>query len=508
MAAEGMRIAVVGGGISGVAHAHVLQKNGFEVVVFEKAAEVGGVWALTYPGVRLQNLDFHYHLSDFAWPSRPDPHPTGEQIRAYWAAAVSALRLDVRREHTVVSCEEKEGGWIVTTEHRGERAEHAFDYLVLAAGQYSEGKLRPAFEGEATFGGRIGTERDVKSLDDFAGQRVVVVGFGKSALDMATLAATNGAAAVHHVFRTPRWALPMQLLGLHSSWVLFNRFGSVMMTSWAHPTAIERFLHRRLAPGIRVFWRSIAALIRWQCRRAARGAGAEGAARIAKVLPPHELLPDLRSAAALLPEAYLPSVAKGAIEPHHGELAGFDEDGVRLLDGARIACDRVLLCVGSGSPRFPFLPERYRAILEAEPDGPQLYRHLVHPRIPSIGFAGFNHGFMHVAAAELGAQWLACRLRGELELPAPEEMERSIAHVRSWKREHITFEPSRSVAINTRYQQYLDILCADLGVSPYRKLPNVVAEVFARYGASDYAGVTEEVRRGTKRPLKPAPLHT
>lgn len=503
-----MRIAVVGGGISGIAHAHVLQKNGFEVVVFEKAAEVGGVWALTYPGVRLQNLDFHYHLSDFAWPFRPDPHPTGEQIRAYWAAAVSALELDVRLEHTVVSCEEKDGGWNVIIEHRGARAEHAFDYLVVAVGQYSEGKLRPTFEGEARFGGRVGTERDVKSLDDFAGQRVVVVGFGKSALDMATLAASNGAAAVHHVFRTPRWALPIRMLGVHASWVLFNRIGSMMMTSWVHPTAPARFLHGPLGPGIQMFWRSVAALIRWQCRGAARGAGAEGAARIAKVLPAHPLLPDLRSAAALLPEAYLPAVARGAIEPHHSELARFDEGGVHLLDGTRIACDRVLLCVGSGSPCFPFLPERYRALLEAEPDGPQLYRHVVHPHIPNIGFAGFNHGFMHVPATELGAQWLACLLRGELELPAPEAMERCIEHVRRWKREHIAFEPSRSMAINTRYQQYLDVMCVDLGVSPYRKLPNVVAEIFARYGASDYAGVTEEVLRGKKRPLKPAPLHT
>ena len=59
---------------------------------------------------------------------------------------------------------------------------------------------------------------------------------------------------------------------------------------------------------------------------------------------------------------------------------------------------------------------------------------------------------------------------------------------------------SRSCAINTRYQQYLDILLNELGVSPYRKLPNVVAEVFARYGAVDYAGVTEQVlKRGPEK---------
>jgi hypothetical protein len=32
----------------------------------------------------------------------------------------------------------------------------------------------------------------------------------------------------------------------------------------------------------------------------------------------------------------------------------------------------------------------------------------------------------------------------------------------------------------------------ELGVSPYRKLPNPLAELFSRYEASDYKGVYEE----------------
>lgn len=48
-------------------------------------------------------------------------------------------------------------------------------------------------------------------------------------------------------------------------------------------------------------------------------------------------------------------------------------------------------------------------------------------------------------------------------------------------------------------------------MSPYRKLPNVFAEVFGKYGASDYAGVVEEylAGRGRRRePLRPLPLRT
>ncbi|KIG11965.1 hypothetical protein DB30_02266 [Enhygromyxa salina] len=82
-------------------------------------------------------------------------------------------------------------------------------------------------------------------------------------------------------------------------------------------------------------------------------------------------------------------------------------------------------------------------------------------------------------------------IRGELVLPPIEQMEAAIEHVRAWKRAHINFEPSRSCAVSTRFQQYIDILLAELGVSPYRK-PHLLAELFSRYEAADYAGIIDE----------------
>jgi dimethylaniline monooxygenase (N-oxide forming) len=43
---KGMPIAIIGAGISGITTAHILQKNGFQAVVFEKAKKMGGVWAV------------------------------------------------------------------------------------------------------------------------------------------------------------------------------------------------------------------------------------------------------------------------------------------------------------------------------------------------------------------------------------------------------------------------------------------------------------------------------
>ncbi|MGH7804146.1 MAG: hypothetical protein ACREQJ_07340 [Candidatus Binatia bacterium] len=148
-------------------------------------------------------------------------------------------------------------------------------------------------------------------------------------------------------------------------------------------------------------------------------------------------------------------------------------------------------------------------VLEADEDGPQLYRHVVHPSLPSLAFAGYNHGFMHVPSAEIGALWLAALWQGKLELPSQSEMEKVVEHVRSWKRAHINFEPSRSCAVSTRFQQYLDIMLADLGISPYRKLPNVIAEVFSPYRPDDYRGVVDEfLAHSPERRYQPSPLST
>lgn len=505
------RVAIVGAGISGLAHADVLTRCGFECVLFERAPKLGGVWAHTYPGVTLQNNAAGYHLSSFPWPFPPDLHPTGTQILRYLDALVAARGFDVRLQHEVVSAREREGGWdvalrITRPEGEEERTER-FDHLLVSIGQYTEGKHRLNLPGEEEFPGRVITERELDDLALFDGARVAVVGFGKSALDMATFAAPR-AKAVHHVFRTPRWTIPRTVFGVHFSKLLFNRFSSIMMPSWAHPSALERLLHRKKWV-VRGFWTNLQNLFAFLARRQARGHGEAGEARLAEVLPDHGLVTDLRSAAALVPDNYYELIGRGTIQPHRGKTARLSAEGLHLANGQVIAADVVVLSVGSKSPSFPFLAPELRALLEGEPDGVQLYRHVVHPRIPSLAFAGYNHGFLHIPAAEVGALWLAALWQGKLELPPVEEMESAVEHVRTWKRQNITFEPSRSCAVSTRFQQYLDIMLADLGVSPYRKLPNPLAEIFAPYEARDYAGVVDEfLAHSPERRYRPSKLRT
>jgi dimethylaniline monooxygenase (N-oxide forming) len=517
-----MRIAVIGSGISGIAAASVLQRERHELVLFEREAEAGGVWARTYPGVTLQNIASHYHISDFPWPFEPDLHPTAEQIHRYVLAAIEFFELDVRLEHEVVELEELAGqaGWRVHGRSpKGDFVEE-FDFVLLAVGQYTQPKSH-AWEqlpGRAQFSGRIVDERSIDDTSVFTGQRVAVIGFGKTAVDMAVTAAKAGATSVHQVFRGARWLIPLYIFGLHMSYALFARYGTVMIPSWVHPSAPERFLHGRLTWLVRFFWGLLARIIWRQHVFDAKPRDRSARARIERLRPRHGMVQDLRSAAAVAPANYFRLVADAKIEPVHAEPIGFDESGVCLRPlsdksdaPTRLDADIVVLALGSSSPVFPFLPQRYRDLLELENDGPQLYRHLLDPRIPRMAFAGYNHGFLHVPSVEVASLWLSALLRGELELPSTEAMLATIERVRAWKRTHIAYEPSRSCAISTRYHQYLDVMLGDLGFSPYRK-SNRLAEVCTRYRASDYAGLIEEFehRRATQGPLKlrPLPLDT
>jgi len=488
-----MRIAVIGGGISGIAAARVLLASGHDVVVYERGDSLGGVWTVCYPDVRLQNIAEHYRLADFPWPFAPDLHPTREQILAYLRAAVAHYRIDLRPRHDVLAMRELAGGWELDIRAPHSTLVERFDYAVVAVGQYTGEQHSLALPGRERFAGRVLTDRDVHDLDQLDGARVVVVGMGKSAVDMATFAAERGA-RVDHVFRAPRWLLPRKLGGIHMANVVFTRASTVMLPAWVHPGAGERLLHARLRPLVDGFWAMIGALVRLQNGVHGLHRDPEVRRRMALLRPTPPVPFEMRSASALAPDRYFPFVIDGRIEPHRGEPAGFNERALLLADGRELEADLVVLSTGFTAPRFPFLPPHHRALLEQEPDGAQLYRHLLHPRIPRLAFAGYNHGFLHVPTVEVATLWLCALLRGDLELPSSLEMDRQIEEVRAWKREHILFEPSRSCATNTRFHQYLDVLLGDLGLDPRRK-SNPIAELVAPYTAADYAGLVDEYER-------------
>src|SRR5690606_41465564 len=83
------RVAVVGGGVAGIAAVKALLEAGGEVFGVERAAELGGLWRLSadtaaYEGLRLNTSNPRTEFRDHPMaaecpgsPSRPQPPPSG-----------------------------------------------------------------------------------------------------------------------------------------------------------------------------------------------------------------------------------------------------------------------------------------------------------------------------------------------------------------------------------------------------------------------------------------------
>ena len=522
---SGPTAAIVGAGVSGLTQAHALLRCGYEVVVFERTGELGGVWSqFVYPGVSLQNSHREYRHPDFEWPFPHAFHPSGEETKRYWECFARHFGIHVRlRTEVVAAAIEADGGWRVTARDvggdGGRETTERFDFLVVATGMYAQRALGRGFAVPEHFPGAVLTERDIVSPEQFRDKTVVVSGFGKSALDALRAARNGGARRVVHLFRTPRWPLPSHLGWLDISTIVFWRFTSTFFPGWHHPTRAGRALHVWAPWLVWLFWALLRAVLlaaAWW-KAGWRAWTPAGARRLRAITPPHALALDLRSSSAIATDAYFRDIAQGRIEPVRGELRALAADGAVVVAVAVAAggendkgnelrlgpADVVVLAWGAGAVAVPYLPPALRRALEAEGGGEnggeaQLFRHLVHPDYPTLGFAGFNHCWHHVPACAAGAAWLCAYFAGRIVLPPREQTRRDAERILRWKLTHSTYEPAAPFGLSMHFQQYMDVLMQDLGLPVFRKRGPCAA--FRPYGAGDYAGVVDAVAEALRGP--------
>ena len=190
-----MKLAIIGAGFAGLSAAKVLKQFGYDVTVFDKTPDVGGVWSVTrrYPGVTTQNNKGTYAYSDFPMPKSYPEWPSGQQVQEYMAdyARTFGLTPCIQLNIEVLSAvlDERAGTWSLTARDvlTGTSSVSVFDYLVVANGIFSEPFI-PPYKGVSEFeaaGGRICAASDFHDAEDARGKNVVVVGYGKSSCDVA-----------------------------------------------------------------------------------------------------------------------------------------------------------------------------------------------------------------------------------------------------------------------------------------------------------------------------------
>ena len=197
-------VAIIGGGISGVAMAVRLAHAGVDFVLFEKNPDLGGTWFENrYPGCRLDTSNFGYSYS-YAQSVWRHYFSTREEVGAYIRriAEQEGILPSVRFGVEVRSLTWTGEFWQVDVDGTVQQ----FDFVVAAVGQLNRPKV-PDIPGLGTFAGRTwhsATWPDDAGID---GKRVALVGTGASGYQIAP-AIANRVESLAVFQRTPPWILP------------------------------------------------------------------------------------------------------------------------------------------------------------------------------------------------------------------------------------------------------------------------------------------------------------
>jgi putative flavoprotein involved in K+ transport len=331
-------IVIAGAGQAGLASAYAAQRAGLRPVLLEAGAEPTGSWPRYYESLALFSPARYSSLPERPLPGDPERYPTGAELGAYLRDYAEWLGADIRSGQRVTRV-------AVLDEHAFEIETGAglilhAPYVIAASGSFGR-PHRPQLPGEETYRGTLLHASEYRRPAEFAGRRVVVVGGGNSAVQIAHELAE--VARVTLATRSPVKWQPQRPLGRDMHW-------------WFDRSGLDA------VPIGRLWFR----------------------------LDGNPVVDDGRYRAAL---------ASGAYE-HRAMFTRLVIDGVQWPDGSTEPVDAVLLATGY-RPDLAYLAET--AALDAT--GAPLHRAGVSRTVPGLGYVGleFQRSFRSNTVRGVGA---------------------------------------------------------------------------------------------------------
>lgn len=332
-----LRIAILGGGFSGMGMAITLLRRGYEnVALFEKASDFGGTWREnTYPGVAC-DVPSHLYSFSFApnpgWTRRFSP---GGEIWAYLQDCARRFGLyerarfgrKVRRiAHTGVE-------WTISFEN-GETA--AADVVVSGLGGLHEPN-KPAFTGAETFHGPIFHTAEWRHDVDLTGKRVAIVGSAASAVQVIPEIAPK-VAHLDVYQRTANWVMPRESYA-YPAWArgLFRGFPPLARAYRGFYFSLMELRHGAFRAGEN----RIKKFVSEQFRRHMEAQVADPELR-AKLTPDYPI----GCKRILISDRYLPTIQRPNVALVTERIERIEPEGVRTADGALRPADVIILATG------------------------------------------------------------------------------------------------------------------------------------------------------------------
>lgn len=388
-------VCIIGAGSSGIAAAKALHERGIPFDCIEKSDRVGGNWVFgnangmssAYRSLHINTSRERMAYSDFPMPEWYPDFPHHTHIADYFDAYVD--RFGIRERITFETGVERaerdaDGVWSVTLDTGETRR---YDALVVANGHHWDPRWpEPAYPG--TFDGVQTHAHHYVDNKPLEGRRVLVVGIGNSAMDIAV----ESSFVAEKTFLSSRrgaHVLPKYLFGRPLDQIGVGRFTGAM--PWAVRRAVLEALYRV-------------------------GVGRVEDYGLPK--PDHKI----GSAHPTISADFLNRLAHGEMT-HKPAIAVLEGDGVRFEDGTVERVDTIVWCTGY-KVTFPFFDER---LISAPDNDLPLFRRVFHPRIDNVFFIGLLQPLGAIMPlAEAQSEWVAEYLRGEYALPGPAALAQDI----------------------------------------------------------------------------------
>ena len=425
------RVCIIGAGCSGFTTAKRLKELGVAYDQYEGSDDIGGNWyyqnpngkSACYQSLHIDTSKHRLAFEDFPVPDDWPDFPHHTQLHAYFKAYVDhfGLRPHITFNTWVEDAQrDASGQWQVrlsTGETKSYRA------LIVANGHHWDPKIPTEYPGQFN-----GIQLHSHSYDtpfaphDLRGKRVLVVGVGNSAMDIASEVSQRPIAERCFVStRRGVWVLPKYMNGQPAD--------KVGLPSW-----MPMGLGRRLAS--------------WTIKRALGRMEDYGLPR-----PDHEPLTGHPSVSG----EFLTRLGCGDILIRPG-IERLDHDHVVFTDGSREAIDVIIWATGYRIS-FPFLKQNELAVSQ---NRFPLYRRMVKPGWRNLFFMGLAQPLPTlVNLAEQQSKYIAAVLAGKFELPSDAEMERMI--VADEKRYLGHFYDSERHTIQVDFNQYVADLRREMG---------------------------------------------
>ncbi|XP_029005114.1 flavin-containing monooxygenase 5-like [Betta splendens] len=444
------RVAVIGGGSSGLACIKCCLDEGLEPVCFESSDDIGGLWrfkenpepdrASIYHSVIINTSKEMMCFSDFPIPAHFPNFMHNSLIMDYFRMYAERFQLSkhVRFNTKVLQVKQRSdfshsGQWDVETENKAGRKErHIFDAVMICIGHHCHPHLPlHDFPGIDTFAGKYFHSRDYKTPEEWRNKKAVVIGIGNSGGDIAV--------------ELSRVTKQVYLSTRRGAWIL-NRVG---INGIPLDLSFDRNLNflRKILP-FGVF-----------CSLGERRLNQRFDHSLYNLKPKHRLLSQHPTVNDELPNRILSGTVQ--VKPN---IRRFQGSTVEFDDGSKV--EDVDLVVFATGYRFsyPFLTSNVVSVSENKTD---VYKFVFPPELdrPTLAIIGLVQPLGAIMPiSEMQARWATRVFKGCIKLPSAAAMLKDIRYKQETMAKR--YVASQRHTIQVDFVSYMDEIAELVGVRP------------------------------------------